>query len=252
MSTQKTPLLAIITGLVVCAAASAQVTTLTTLDNGQDARVQPVENADTNYGGAVSLVLKDAGLNKSTSKVYLGFDLSTWNSTAASASVTLTANASFTLSADTNIRFWGLNNGSASWSEDTITYNNAPAADSDPGNGSIDDGASFYQGTEANQMTLLGSINFASSTVFTTGDTITFSDASLTDFINNFSSENLTIGVTIDKNTYTQFYSSGTATGASVAPTLALTPIPEPATAGSIIGVLALTLSVLRRRNFRS
>lgn len=123
--------LAAFAALFAFAASPAWAATITTADgNGADSYVRLGQPAN-NFGGASTIVVKDAGGDSTTRKGYLRFDLSSTTGVYSGYSLNLDValNDLGGAAQSFNIEVLGLLDGNAgeNWDEGTITFNNAPA-----------------------------------------------------------------------------------------------------------------------------
>ena len=180
----KSPI-AIFSLLAIATSSSSADTILTSDGDGADTYVQQGP-ATSNFGAATNIVIK-GGNGTTTRKGYLRFDTSSITRTVTAASIALTVSTNNSGGAAPvngqtfNIDIFGLtnealdnwvegDNGTDNLPENEITYNNAPA--------------NINPGNELNQeeVILLGTLNVPGTLA---GETVTFSDPNLTNFINN-------------------------------------------------------------------
>ena len=234
--------------VALLAAPSAFALTITTADGvGADTYVRWATNPtdpepDTNYGSVTSIRVASPFFPPNafagTRKTYLRFDLSALGSGGvADAELQLTFLGGD--ADDTEINVWGLDDGDVgeSWDESTITWNNAP------GN------FQSHWIPDLNRTTQLGS--FVRAGDAQNLDVLTFSSASLVDFLNADTDGQVTILLTGNSSSATDFSSlaskesAAVGTGNAIPPTLEIT-VPEPAAA------LLLLVGLLGAARFRT
>ncbi len=196
--------------------------------------------AATPLGTSTELQLFYSGDTSLARKVYLQFDLSGVTETIIDASLSLTTKTGFP-SGSFNFTYFGLNdlNAGESWSQNSITWNNAPA------NQSASPGFDFSSVTD------LGSEFYSSLSM---GQTVQFANAdsdggtALVDFLVSDTNDTVTFMVyaTLTGSSL-GFYSIE---GGTAPPLLQVTtaPIPEPAAAAVLLSLAALALVGLRNR----
>jgi hypothetical protein len=152
---------------------------------GADAFVFSGTNANSNYGTNLSLLIKNNGTNVSnfSRKAYLRFPLSLSSTQrVCSGSLTLTISGSSAATVPFTYNVYGLRSSSPgqSWGETNITWNNAPANDTNDA-----------EALDLNQTIFLGS--FTTSTNRPVGAQFSFSSLLLNDFLNQTTNGPLTL-----------------------------------------------------------
>ena len=204
--------------------------------NSQKNTVQP------NGGSDEVLVIKNATNN--IRKSWLKFDLTGLNvdySQSGTISLALSSNSSS--SEEFDIALYALDDTGATaptWTESTITWNNAPGNTTSGNNTQIN-------GLDSGETTLLGT----TGTIATDTAAGTQYQFTITDWSDYLQSDNtitvIAISTTNSPGPSIAFASSENATEAW-RPTLEFTAIPEPGSVALFVGMLALTLGALRRR----
>ena len=166
--------------------ASFVVPVLSLISNAQaveptaDAYIRGAANGDTNYGGDAQLLIKNNNGAANDRKAYIRFDIA---GTTAEASLDLTVSGNNEGGGGTTpqtftVEVYGLAESlDHTWTENDITWNNAPANDTSNHNFTAD-------------ATLLGSFIVAQTPA---GETVSFSDPALVDFINNDTDNQITL-----------------------------------------------------------
>jgi hypothetical protein len=165
-----------------------------------DARVN-YANPGTNYGTETAIYTRAAGLKNSlSSKIYCRFDLGSqitnWSApyrVVSAATLHLRDNSSSAGQITNSV--YGLKDGQAgeSWGETTITWNNAPANDTN---------GAWYVGAEA---TYLGQFTYTGTGTGT--NWISFTSSNLVDFLNADTNGVVTLMLSNPANTSSQFAS---------------------------------------------
>ncbi|MBC2596167.1 DNRLRE domain-containing protein [Ruficoccus amylovorans] len=204
---------------------------LTTVDDAMIDDLAP----DTNFGSSAELAQ-----TKNQRKSYLKFDASSLDT------VTDVSFSAYYTAPYARVAWVYLivnNDGSeVAWDEDTITWNNAPANQTD--------GNEFIAG--ANQTvtqigTIEGIVNSVVSLTFLTLETDGVDGKALLLSALNSGDRTVTLGLMRNGDRYTRFASSEH-TGGFIPPTLELTLVPEPGTYAAIFGGVMLAVAVLARR----
>lgn len=234
--------------LVLITASPMSALTITTADGvGADAYVRWATDPgdpipDTNYGSASNLLIVSGffppNAFANARKVYLRFDLAALGAGGvADADLRLTFLGGDAI--DTEINVWGLMDGDAGegWGEDTITWNNAP------GN------TQSHWVMDLNRVVQLGSFERAADAE--EFDVVTFSTASLIDFLGADTDGQVTImltgnsGRSVDLSSFASKESAAVGTGQASPATLEVT-VPEPSAA--ILLALGLLAGARSRR----
>ena len=224
----------------------ASVITLTTDDGagaGADAHIRGGVNADIAFGSDPDLRVRNSTLTNSR-KTYLRFDLSTLLVPAVNVELQLTITNDPTVVNPLTFEVYGLNDvlNADGWVESTMTWNSAPQ------NNTVSPGA-FLGGA-----TLLGSLSFPANYAFADGDILSFSFASMVNFINADTDNRVTfmlVSQNTNANTYT-FASNNNLSPSNPKPTLIITTVPEPSTFALLgIGLVGL-VGFTRRKSKKS
>lgn len=183
---------------------------------------------------SVIIVVRDPyNTTEHSRKSYLRFDISSLSQPAASAEFSLAINNLGSTPGERVIVVWGLIDESLdNWSEDTITWDNAPGND-----------VSSTWEFDATKAVQLGTFT-VSDDDYSAGDIVTFSSPALTNFVNSDTNGYITIMLS-RQDTSGAWISCASKEHTSLpAPKLTIIPIPEPAS----IGLVLLGLGLLRRR----
>jgi len=226
------------------------IATITTADgNGADARVRGGTGANLNFGidSALGVRFGPAGATQfdTSRKSYMRFDLSTLLVPVVDAELQVTINQGFTILVPATFQVYGLidNAVNENWLEGAgtgqvvagITWNNAPANNTASPNGFLA-GAVF-----------LGETTYSGS--FFDGQTLSFSYASIANFINADTNDLVTFMLASKNINPTNNYTFGSGEGGDVAkPTLILS-VPEPSSLALLgFGLIGL-VGFARRKN---
>lgn len=234
-------------GFMLPSISSGSVITIDGSTSGQSATLQE-NNPDSNADASNLIDIRRrniAGTERNNVGVFQ-FDVSSVSQTATNTILKFAFYKDMSVSSE--IHVYGLKNDvakggvtEANWNQDIVTYNTMPGMNNSDGD---------CQTSEiiASDTIYLGSISLSGTEK--TGDQVAFSTADLTGFVNDDSNESVTFlleirNVGADRDEDIQFISSQrSSSGSGIYPTLEVSTVPEPATAGLLLfsGCVALLI----------
>lgn len=193
-------------------------------------------NGNTNFGTSGSITIKGGDSASTTRKGYIRFDLSTITEPITDATITFTVSTNNGGGGNTNLQnftvnVFGLKESLDTWSQGSITWNNAPANNT------------FNNNFIAADVTSLGSFTVNQTPI---GDTVTFSSAGLISFLNADTDDKASILLQRSAGGSSNLAFASSENLTYDAPLL--TAVPEPGHYAALFGLLGIAFAYIQRR----